>query len=76
MKGVIAAKARERQSEFYGNQHASGLFPNSGKVQTHTDKELAKIAGVSRDTIQKTGRILKGGTEDQIERTRVGKCLV
>jgi len=51
MKNVIQAKAKEKQAEFYGNQYKSGLLQKSDKVQIHTDDELSKLAGVSRDTI-------------------------
>ena len=49
MKGVIAAKAREKM-ESGENQHSP--LQNSVKGSPiHTESELAKIAGVSRDTI-------------------------
>jgi hypothetical protein len=45
---VFAAKAKENQKEYYGNQYAP--CQNSDKVQTvDTKKELAAIAGVSHD---------------------------
>lgn len=40
------------------------------KVNTH--KEVAKIAGVSHDTIWKTEKILDNGTPEQIDRARKG----
>jgi len=49
MKGVIAAKAKAKQ-ESGENQYSP--FLNSGKGSpVHTESELAKIAGVSRDII-------------------------
>lgn len=48
MKNVIQAKAKEKQAEFHGNQYKSGLLQKSDKVQIHTDEELSKLAGVSR----------------------------
>ena len=54
---MIREKARENQAEFTGNQHKSVLCQKSEKVQIHTDEELAKTAGVSRDTIRKVETI-------------------
>lgn len=46
--------------------------PETTVHRVHTDDTLARMAGVSRDTIQKTRAILKEGTEEQIERARTG----
>lgn len=72
LKPMIREKARENQAEFTGNQHKSVLCQKSEKVQIHTDEELAKTAGVSRDTIRKVETIKKEGTPEQIERARKG----
>ena len=53
MKKVIQAKAKEKQAEFHGNQYKSGLLQKSDKVQIHTDDELSKLAGVSRQRRKK-----------------------
>ena len=51
-KHIIAAKAKKNQAQYFGNQYQSGLCQNSDKVHPiDTKKELAKIAGVSHDTI-------------------------
>ena len=47
---MIAKKAKEKQAEYHGNQH-DGLHQKSDKEQVITAKELAKVAGVSHDTI-------------------------
>ena len=56
MKNVIQAKAKEKQAEFHGNQYKSGLLQKSDKVQIHTDDELSKLAGVSRDKFGKCAK--------------------
>lgn len=74
----------DRRSNIYKNQgfqnsdnldKAEELIQNSDtpiieKVNTH--KEVAKIAGVSHDTIWKTEKILDNGTPEQIDRARKG----
>lgn len=63
MKEAIKAKAKANQSEFYGNQHTTGLSQKSEKVQPiHTDDELSKMAGVSRFTIRQAEKIISEGT--------------
>lgn len=71
-KNVIQAKAKEKQAEFHGNQYKSGLLQKSDKVQIHTDDELSKLAGVSRDTIRKAEKIIVEGNDEQKERARTG----
>jgi len=56
MKNVIQAKAKEKQAEFHGNQYKSGLLQKSDKGQIHTDDELSKLAGVSRDKFGKCAK--------------------
>ena len=61
MKNVIQAKAKEKQAEFHGNQYKSGLLQKSDKVQIHTDDELSKLAGVSRQRRKRSKQRLLGG---------------
>lgn len=75
LKPVLAAQAKERQKIYCGNQYdkKSGLPQNSAEVQKgETREDLAKIAGVSRDTIQKVSVIQEKGSKEQIERARKG----
>lgn len=46
LKPVIAEKAKEKQSEYHGNQY-DGLRQKSDKEQVTTAKEVGKVAGVS-----------------------------
>ena len=73
LKPIVQEKAKEKQAEFYGNQYKSGLRQKSDEVQTRTDEELAKLAGVSRDTIRKVELIKNEGTEEQIQRAGIKK---
>lgn len=60
LKPVIAEKAKENQALYHGNQY-DGLSQKSVEVQKpiDTQKELAKAAGVSHDTIAKVEKIEK-----------------
>lgn len=59
LKPLYAAEAKRRQSEAggdHGNQHTGGktaLSQKSDEPPLRTDEQLAKLAGVSRDTIRK-----------------------
>lgn len=74
---IISAQMKERQRE-RGRQQAE--FLNKGKsgpnepllYKTAKRKELAKIAGTSEGSIQRTRKILDKGTPEQIERARKG----
>lgn len=78
LKPIIKAKAKEKavesRKEFHGNQHTSGMVQKSApqQKQNKSRDELAKIAGVSHDTIEKVECIKKKGTEEQIQRARSG----
>lgn len=63
LKPVIVEKAKEKQAEYHGNQH-DGLHQKSDKEQVTTAKELAKVAGVSHDTIHKVETIEKSDNEE------------
>jgi hypothetical protein len=78
LEDVIRAKAKERQREFHGNQHTGAIPQNSAEVQNpmETRSELAKIAGVSRDTIDRVRVIEKEATPDQKERLSSGAATV
>jgi len=54
LKPLVAAKAKERM-EAGINQHSSPLQKSEKGKPIHTDEEIAKHAGVSRDTIRKVG---------------------
>lgn len=60
-------KSKEKQAE------SGGAVPQkSAKPAIDTRNELAKIAGVSHDTIEKTEKIISKGTPEQIKRVEKG----
>ena len=77
LKPVISARAKERQAEYHGNQY-DGLSQNSVEVQKpiDTQKELAKVAGVSHDTISKVEKIEATATEETKEQLRKGDISI
>ena len=56
LKPLIAAKAKENQQVFKGNQYVA-TPQNSATKQIETRKELSKLAGVSHDTISRIEKI-------------------
>lgn len=72
---ILKKKAKERQSEYYGNQFQEvdfGSFDPKSKEPFETNTELGKIAGTSRASVMRTKVILKHGTQEQIERAEKG----
>lgn len=70
LKPIIAAKAKEKQAEYHGNQYQSAVPQIFAEVQTTTPQEqkknendretnaqIAEKAGVSRETIRKVEKI-------------------
>ena len=72
MEEAVAAKAKARQATSTGGATPQLLQKSEKAEPVHTDEALARMAGVSRDTIQKTRTILKEGTEEQKQRARAG----
>ena len=68
LKDLIAAIAKDKQ----GTRNDLNISQKSDESSIRTDEELAKIAGVSRDTIRKVEVIKKEGTPEQIQRARKG----
>lgn len=74
---MIAAHMKEKQSEAGGDKKsekakiAVDQMIHSGQKTTKR-KELAKIAGTSEGSIQRTKKILEEGTKEQIDRARKG----
>ena len=62
LKPLIAARAKKNLSAGGGDRKSP--FQKSGKAvdsKTHTDRELAKLAGVSHDTLAKAASAGPGG---------------
>ena len=66
LKPVIAEKAKERMLSGKAN-------PSQKSGQGKTDKELAKVAGVSHDTIHKVEAIQNSGNQQLIDDVREGR---
>lgn len=71
LKPVIAEKAKEKQSEAGG-----AVRQKSDKAVVDTKKELAKVAGVSHDTIHKVETIEKNAPESVKEAVRSGDVSI
>lgn len=71
-------KQKESQAQFHGNQYSKVVCrPNEPHTKNEIDKtskrkELAKIAGTSEGSIQRSKLILEKGTPEQIDRARKG----
>lgn len=74
LKPIIQRKAKEKQLSTQNNDSGRAVWQKSAKQESplHTNEELAKLAGVSRDTIRKVELIKNEGTEEQIQRARQG----
>ena len=75
---MIAEKAKEKQAEYHGNQYESGLSQKSAEVQKpiETREELAKVAGVSHDTIAKVEKIERKAPEAVKKQLRTGEISI
>jgi len=67
MESAIKAKAKEKQKESGG-----AVVQKSAKPPIKTRDELAKLAGVSHDTIDRVKFISEKATPDQLDRARKG----
>ena len=65
-KHIIAAKAKENQ------KRSGGAVPQKSAEPVETRKELAKIAGVSHDTIARVEKIVQKAPEEVKEKLRRG----
>lgn len=71
LKPIIAEKAKEKQSEAGG-----AVRQKSDKAVVDTKKELAKVAGVSHDTIHKVETIQNSGDQKLINDVRSGETTI
>ncbi|MBA7595993.1 hypothetical protein ES703_02962 [subsurface metagenome] len=73
LKPLIAMQAKKHQRLSKG-RGKKGLLKKINLIDT--EKELARIAGASKATINKAGYILDHGNEDEINRAKKGKQSV
>lgn len=71
LKPVIAEKAKENMLATQNNDNASAH--QKSEKQVNTSKELAKIAGMSHDTIHRVEVIETRGTDDLKQKVRSGE---
>ncbi|MDA8215220.1 MAG: hypothetical protein M0Z64_08080 [Nitrospiraceae bacterium] len=79
LKPRIAEKAKENQriaGKNYGENHPKQEVLQNSAKPLDTRKELAKIAGVSHDTIHKVGKIKENAIPEVIEAARSGEVSV
>lgn len=69
LKPLIAKKAKKQQVRTAENR----VRQISDRQEIDTKKELAKVAGVSHDTIHKVEKIKEKGTPTQIQQARSGE---
>lgn len=76
-------KAKEKQSEYHGNQYdnKSGLTPNlvevhNNRTENETNSKLAKLAGVGKETYRMGVKILESNNEDLKQRVISGKTAI
>ena len=73
LEPLIREEAKKNYIENVGRPKSDKLAQNSAPIKPiETRNELAKIAGVSHDTIEKVKIIKTKGTEEQIQRARQG----
>ncbi len=51
-------KKKESDKQFYGNQYTEVFSPNGDHTKIKTDKELAKMAGVSAGTVARYDTVM------------------
>lgn len=73
LKPIVQEKTQENREKNQGRPDTKKLRQKSDTVKIRTDEELAKLAGVSRDTIRKVELIKNEGTEEQIQRAGIKK---
>lgn len=74
LKPAIEEKAKEKQRQHGGTAPGKSLSQKSDEVSTK--KELAKLAGVSHDTVRKVETIEKEGSPEIKDAVRKGKISV
>ena len=79
LKPRIAEKAKQNQriaGKNYGENHPKQEVLQNSVKPLGTQKELAKTAGVSHDTIYKVGKIKENAIPEVIEAARSGEVSV
>lgn len=75
LKPLIAAKAKENQQVFKGNQHVA-IPANSPTKQIETRKELSKLAGIGSNTISRIEKIVDKAPDEVKAKLRAGEMSI
>jgi 16S rRNA G966 N2-methylase RsmD len=76
LEPLIAAKAKENQIARKGGQHGTSPQNSAELFPVETRVEVAKVAGVSHDTIEKAKLISKHADEDTKKQLRENKVSI
>ena len=76
LKELFAEKAKVNLKVYGGNQHEPAPCQKSDNIQIDTKKELAKIAGVSHDTIHKVEVIERTAPEEIKQKIKNGNLTI
>lgn len=81
LRDKIAEEAKEKYEKTVGrpskeNRSPNGEQLNSTEPKIHTDKELAKIAGVGTGTVARFNQVMKSGDDDLIQKVKNGEVSI
>lgn len=73
-------KKEESDKQFYGNRYTGKLESSpsgeQSKCKLHTDKEMAKLAGVGTGTVARYNRVMNSDNEELKKDVKTGKITV
>ena len=76
LKPILVEEAKKRQAEYYGNQYDGQVLKSAQVQKSKVRDELAKIAGVGHDTIEKVQVIENSATPEEKEKLSKGEVSV
>lgn len=74
LKPLLAARARER--EWAGKAPPPPPHPRQNSDEGRTDQQLARLAGVSRDTVRKVEKVIGSAVPQVVELARRGEISI
>ncbi|RKI37063.1 hypothetical protein D7V96_24115 [bacterium D16-59] len=80
IKELAALRKKESDKQFYGNRYTGKLesSPNGeqSKPKTHTDKEIAKMAGVGTGTVARFNKVMDAADDELKKCVQSGKTSI
>lgn len=76
VQAEAALKKEQSLNIFYGNQHKEVSHPNGEHTKIHTDKTLAKMAGVGTGTVARFNQVMKSEDENLKNDVIAGKVSI